>query len=343
MRAWYLPIDAIGGAATSFSLAGVFTQGGALLFGAKWSLDAGDGLDDKCVFVSTMGEIAVYSGADPSSASSWSLDGIYQMPKPLGKNACIQAGGDLLIATEIGLIPISSAISNDLAALESKAVSAPIAQYWQAQARAISPGWQMQKLARQGYMLISQPDATGATKTALAVNLLTGAWSRITGWDTACLGQFRDTGYFGAADGRIYTVEAGGSDAGGMYTAAFLGQHSSLGAFGLVKTVRQMRAVFQRATAIAPFLTAHPDFSEVLARPPSVFFAPAANGWDTGKWDSAVWDEGAALTVDAQWVAVGLTGTTIAPELQISFGSAPAPDVHLVGIDVQFHTGAAVV
>jgi hypothetical protein len=58
MRFWYLPVASKTGSLTSFSLAGVFARGGSLLFGATWSLDAGDGVDDLCVIVSTMGEVA---------------------------------------------------------------------------------------------------------------------------------------------------------------------------------------------------------------------------------------------------------------------------------------------
>ena len=342
LKAWYLSVDSIGGAAAAVSLAGVFNRGGTLLFGAKWSLDAGDGLDDKCVFVSTLGEIAIYSGSDPSSASTWSLDGVYQMPPPMGKNAAIQAGGDLLIATEIGLIPISASINNDMAALESKAITAPIAAHWQKQARTISSGWEMMKLPRLGYMLVSQPDTAATTKTALAVNLVTGAWSRITGWDAKCLGYYGNAGYFGAGDGCVYTVESGGSDAGSIYTAVFLGQHESLGAYGVAKSVRQMRAIFQKATPINPQLTAKADFSEAVSAPPSAPVDGTSLGWDAALWDVGLWDSGSAVTVQANWTAVGITGTTIAPELQLTFGDTGAPDVHLVGIDVQYHPGAIV-
>lgn len=64
MNAWYLPVDAIGGTASVFPLAGVFGQGGALLFGQTWSLDAGQdgGLSEQNIFVSTRGEVAVYQG-----------------------------------------------------------------------------------------------------------------------------------------------------------------------------------------------------------------------------------------------------------------------------------------
>lgn len=342
MTAWYLPVDSIGGAAADFSLSGIFRRGGSLLFGAAWSLDTGAGLDDKCVFVSTEGEVAVYAGTNPGSAADWSLQGVYSMPKPLGKNAFTQAGGDLLIATEVGLIPVSAAIQTDLAAIESKAVSARIAPYWQAQARSIAGGWQLVKAPRRGVMFISQPDTSGTTQTALAVNLLTGAWSRCTGWDTRCIGYFNDNPYFGAADDCVYLMDSGGTDAGAVYTAVFLGQHDSMGVYGRQKSVRQMRAMFQTGSPINPQLSAQPDFREDLMPPPSSPDNYASDTWDSGLWDTALWDADAVIVNQAAWTSTGVTGATIAPELQLTFGITPTPTVELVSIDAEFHVGAMV-
>jgi hypothetical protein len=340
--AWYLPVDSIGGAATEFSLAGVFRQGGALLFGATWSLDSGDGLDDKCVFVSTEGEVAIYTGTNPGSAADWALQGVYRMPKPMGKNAYIQAGGDLLIATEVGMIPVSASIQSDLAAIESKAVSRTISPYWQQQARTIGGSWQMMKAQKRGVMFVSQPDATGADQTALAVNLLTGAWSLCTGWDAQCLGSFNDNPYFGALDGCIYLMDSSGSDAGTPYTAIYLGQADGIGVSGRQKTVRQMRAMFQTGSAINPQLTALANYREDVSSPPASPANYAVDEWDSGLWDTAIWDADAVIVNEANWTATGVTGSVIAPELQLTFGITPTPFVELVFIDAEFHTGAMV-
>lgn len=342
MNAWYLPVTSIGGAAQSVSLAGVFKKGGALLFGATWSQDSGAGLDDKCVFVSTEGEVAIFEGTNPGSATDWRMAGLYQMPKPLGKNASTQAGGDLLIATEVGLIPVSAAIQNDLAALESKAVSARIAPYWQKQARTLSSGWQMVKAPRKGVMFVSLPGS--ADVSALAVNLLTGAWSRCTGWDARCLGFFNDAPYFGAADSCIYLMDSGGTDNGAIYTALYLGQHEQMGVYGRTKTVRQMRAMFQTGTSALAQVRALADYSETTTAPPPVSAAiSTAPKWDVAKWDAAKWDGGVAVTMnEGRWTAIGVTGSVIAPELQITFGGTVTPQVELVAIDAEFHVGASV-
>ncbi len=342
LTARYLPVDQIGGAASSFSLAGTFKKGGSLLFGATWSIDSGSGLDDKCVFVSTEGEVAVYSGTNPGAAADWVLQGVYQMPRPLGKNAFTQAGGDLLIATEVGMIPVSAAIQNDLAALESKAVSAPIAPYWQRQARSISDGWQIVKVPRKGVMYVSQPDTSGALKTCLAVNLLTGAWSRCTGWDARCLGFFDNDCFFGAADNCVYRTDISGSDAGAAYTCRMLMQHDAMGVYGRKKTVLQMRAMFQAGSPINPQLNALADFNEAASAPPASAVNYSTDDWDSGLWDVALWDADVVLQNQANWTASGVTGSTIAPELQLTFGVSPTPQVELVAIDAEFHVGAMV-
>ena len=83
---------------------------GQFYLGQRGSLDSGSGLDDVCIFVSDQGEIAVYQGTDPASASTWSLVGVYEIGKPLNKHASFGAGGDLAILTEDGIIPVSEAL-----------------------------------------------------------------------------------------------------------------------------------------------------------------------------------------------------------------------------------------
>jgi hypothetical protein len=343
MEAYYLPIDSIGGAALTFSLAGIFKRGGSLMFGAKWSIDAGDGLDDKCVFVSTEGEVAVYEGTNPGSAADWRKAGIYQIARPLGQNATVSAGGDLLVATEVGIVPLSEVVRRDIAALELGAVSRNISPYWQQQAQKITTlPWEMAKIPKSNIMVVSQPDIIDTLGTCLIANLQTGAWARFTGWKTRCLGVSAGRGYFGSDDGCVYAMETGGSDDGAVYTCTYLGQHDDFGATAMQKTVTQMRPVFQTANPISAKLSALPDYDETLPAPPSSVAEFPVGIWDAGLWDGALWDSGVVTVANAQWVAIGVTGYTVAPLLQITFGVAPAPRVELVAIDAAFHVGALV-
>lgn len=347
MTAWYLGVDSIGGAANSFSLGGVFKKGGSLLFGAAWSLDAGDGLDDKCVFVSTEGEVAIYEGTNPGSASEWRKVGVYQISKPLGKNGIMQAGGDLIIATEIGIVPISEAIRRDVAALNLGAVSKRIETYWQERARnyATLP-WEIIRWPSEGIMIVSQPEATSTGGSLLVANLQSGAWSRFTGMDARCLGYYAGYVYFGAIDGGVYKLQSGGSDAGTAYTSVYLGQHEAMGAQGVTKTVHQMRPVFTSGSPIVPQVSAKVNFSETLSSPPNAAVFSATAGWDISLWDVGLWDADSGLVSvsaeDSRWRGVGVTGYVIAPELQMTFGATTLPDAELAGIDATYSIGAVV-
>lgn len=337
MTAHYLPVDSIGGAVSQFSLAGVFKKGGSLLFGASWSMDAGDGLDDKCVFVSTEGEIAVYQGTNPGSASEWSLAGRYDMPRPLGKNSHIQTGGDLLVATEAGLIPVSAALRLDVAAQTNGAVSARIAPYWQDNSQ---PGAEMVKLPAQNILLVSQPGSLEASM--LCVNLQTGAWSRFTGWDAECMSVFGNFGFYGNADGAVYRMNSGGSDDGSIYTCRCLYNFDGMGAYGQTKTARQARYTFQSGGPYTAKLVMKANFDETVSSPPPSPDDYTIDAWDVGEWDVAEWDSSQTIENSANWVSVFATGAFLAPELQLTFGVTPTPNVELVSIDVTYNAGAVV-
>lgn len=340
MSAWALPVDSLGGAAIEVSMAGIFRKGGALLFGASWSMDAGDGLDDKCVFVSTEGEVAIYEGPDPSDADTWAKVGLYEIPRPLGKLAYFQSGGDLLIATEIGILRLSDAINADATMVETRAVTAAISKYWRAKAISLTDrGWEIVKVPSEGYALVSQPGY--ALGGALCLNMQTGAWSRFTGWDTNCLGFHDGRAYFGTTSGTICLAEEGGQDGTAIYTGRMLGQHDGLGAYGAQKTVIQARPVFDSTSDIVWQLLFNTDFREAMAAPPAVGEVDGGDYWDAGLWDSAIWD-GNAGYAGAAWMAIGRTGFSFAPQLQISSGSETAATVELVAIDVQFRVGAMV-
>lgn len=342
MTAWYLPIDSIGGTANSFSLAGIFKKGGSLLFGATWSLDAGDGLDDKCVFVSDQGEVAVYQGTNPGSASDWSKAGVYNITEPLGPKGKMQAGGDLLIATTTGLVPISQAIQRDVAALEMGAVSKNITPIWQKKAFELSSaGWEIEKWPSENIMIVSQPG--DRESTCLVANLQTGAWSRFTGLNVQSLAFFDGSVFFGGVDGKVRRFESGGSDDGVAYTSAFLGNHEGLGAAGAQKTVVQVRPTFRLSTDINPVASVTTDYSQVMSLPPSPM--PDVGGaatWGVSKWGASTWSGGAVNATQANWYSVGRTGYAMAPEVQLTFDNTRKPDVELVGIDATFHVGALV-
>lgn len=340
LTAYYLPVDSIGGAANQVSLAGIFKKGGALLFGATWSMDAGDGLDDKCIFVSDQGEVAVYEGTNPGDANNWRKAGVYNITPPLGPKGKMQAGGDLLIATQVGLVPLSQAISRDPAALEMSAVTKNITPLWQQKAFELGAGyWDIEKWPSENIMIVSQPGDNETT--CLVCNLQTGAWSRFTGLNVQCLMLFDGSVMFGGVNGNVMRFESGGTDNGEYYTFAYLGQHDSMGIQGLEKTVAQMRATFQLTAKIAPQVSIKVDYDQTLSAPPNTLATGVGDStWGVSNWGAAKW--AANIGTQAFWTSAGRTGYVMAPEVQMTFGGVIKPQVELAGIDVTFHVGALV-
>ena len=345
MSAWYLPVDSIGGAAAEFSLAGIFQEGGSLLMGGKWSLDSGDGLDDKCVFISDQGEVAVYQGTNPASAADWQKVGVYQITPPMGPNATMQAGGDLLIATEDGIVPISEAVNKDVAALSLAAVTRNIEPEWKREdtARQTMP-WEIVKWPTNNMMIVSLPVVDdGIDPYCFVANLETGAWAKFTGWETRSIGHFADFGYFGNNSGVIYKMEVGGSDDGIPYVCAYVGLPDHLKSPGAIKTVHAARAIFLSNVPFRPKISISVNYNVTLPTPPSSIDDYQMDEWDSGLWDVAMWDDQGVGTVSTKWVSIGKSGFVVSPQIQITCGVTPFPRTELIAFDVLFERGGVMV
>nr|DAF83380.1 MAG TPA: stabilization protein [Caudoviricetes sp.]DAK00510.1 MAG TPA: stabilization protein [Caudoviricetes sp.] len=344
MFAYCLPVGTVTGALTKIDLNGVFQRGGRLLFGASWSLDAGDGLDDKCVFVTTEGEIAVYEGADPANAATWSLVGRYDMADPLGPRASMRSGGELLIATEIGLLPLSKAINQDIAALEQSALSKAISPDWRRAARdRRALPWEIVKYPDLSYAIFCLP-AANANQQGLCyvMNTETGAWSSYTGWDARCMAVHDGSLYFGTRDGKVFQAEAGGKDDGKPIYYTCIANPDHLQWPGVVKTLLLAQAKFKAATPYETQLTASTDNETELPAAPNA--APdsglGSSYWGTGLWNRALWDAAVATAgISAVREAIGRTGYVFQWQLQITGAQTTYPVVELISMNLSFEAG----
>lgn len=343
--AWYLPVDSIGGAAGSISLSGIFQKGGHLLFGATWSLDAGDGIDDKCVFVSDLGEIVVFEGSSPVG-SDWSLVGRYDGAPPMGSRATMSAGGDLLVAGASGLVAISASITKDSSAISLAAVSRDIEPMWTEVAvdRDDLP-WEIAKWAERQIAIVSTPvSSDGQQDQCFVINLETGAWSLYTGWNTRCLALHDKIVYFGTNSGTILEAEIGGNDNGAPYYCKFAGSWDHCGTEGVWKEFLSARATFRASRPFNPRLSVSTDYTQEFPTAPDAADGVDSSLWDEGLWDVAVWDSsGADLTVNVVWQSQQASGIVVSPQIQITSGSESAPDCELVSFDLVYRNGAFLV
>ncbi|QIG49568.1 hypothetical protein G5V57_18730 [Nordella sp. HKS 07] len=344
MNAWCLAVDAIGGAATQISLSGVFKKGGSLLFGDSWSVDAGDGLDDICVFISSLGEVVAFSGSDPADPVNWSMEGRYDIGQPLGPNAYLRAGGDLIIATTDGMVPLSAAMNKDPAALTLAAVSRAIEDEWkrQAVARQTSRQWSCAKWVARNMAIIGLPTVGASEKCAYVVNLLTGAWAKYTGWDIAALAEMGNLIFFGTPGGGVMIAEASGTDDGEPYFSTYIGLYEHLNS-PAVKTVKMARSTWLHRKPFKPALSFSFDYVPKLPAYPNAAAHPSLDVWDVGLWDVALWDAGIAEQVTTRWVSVSGQGFAVAPVIQIAHSYAGPPEAELVSIDLLYEQGGMAV
>ena len=336
---WYLPVASIGGAATELPLGAVFRRGGYALFGASWSLDSGSGMDDVCIIVSTNGEIAVYEGNDPSSATDWNLTGVYEISRPLNKHSYFKAGGDLAILTEDGIIPVSEALRKDRAALQAVAISYPIEDAWKASVAnrstdfPITPTlWQSQAL-----LMIGVPGSAGV---AYVANARTGAWCRYTGWDVRCGAVASDRLFFGTNDGRVMRGQSGGNDDGVAYTGYYVPKFTDAG--GQTIKVANFAAVTVKATERPIFGMACFANYEIGTYPAvTPLAAETGDVWGTGVWGTFVWGTGAAENAYTLWKGVRAVGYSLAPALVITANQASTPAFELLATRLRFEVARA--
>ena len=350
MQAWYLPLDAIQGTLSLIPLSGAASKGGKLLFCATWSIDAGDGIDDKLVFCTDRGELLVFTGSNPADAANWHQEGRYEISPPMGMNAHLAVGGDLLIATIDGIVPISGAITKSRAELELAAITRQIKPMWRAEVLEKREWpWTMCKWDEYGAIFVAVPGSASGKERVLAVNAATGAWARYTGWDVTCFARMTSLMFFGTQTGKIMQADRGGYDDGMPYVATLVGGWEVFQSPSQTVTWRQARAAFtaRPREPFIPQLSSTTDYVVTIPTPPLAGPDPGPlDLWDEGEWDSSEWDADtgpAPTTRNTGWVSIGITGFSHAPIVQVTVAQTSKPEVDLISIAATFERGAIVV
>jgi hypothetical protein len=323
LTAWYLPVNSIGGAALSFSLAGLATRGGYLMAMGTWSRDGGDGQDDVAVFLTSEGEAIVYQGTDPSAASTWALAGVFQIGKPIGRRCFKKAGADLLILTQEGVVPVSSILSIDRSQSERVALTAQINKAFNDYVRDYGSlfGWEPLIYPRRTMLLFNVPISSTAAYQ-IVFNVLTKAPCRFTGIPAICWGLRNDDAYFGSSNGTVYKFDTGASDAGTNINTDALQAFNYFKDTSRRKNFHAIRPIFD-ANGI-PQIAAEMNTDFRILPPAAVPTSLAGGG---GLWDSALWDVdkwGGDTDVYDGWLGVVGDGVSGAIRLRTASNSLTA-------------------
>ena len=334
LKAWYLPVQSITGAAVAYDLSAFCPHGGYLIAMGTWTMDAGYGLDDMAVFITSNGDCLVYRGTDPSSASTWALVGAFWIGSPIGRRCFIKYQGDLLIITQDGLLPLSKALQSSrldprvaLTDKIQKATSDAVTNYGS------NYGWTVTLYEHKNALFLNVPVSTNANQQQYVMNTITGAWCNFTGWQANCFEVYENDLYFGGTNfiGKAWNTNA---DAGQAIVTRGLQAFSYFGSPAKQKRFTMMRPTFYASSPPAVSGQINVDFDDS----PSTATLAAASAigglWDTGVWDTALW--GASLELSRLWQGASGVGYCGAPNIKTSTN---AIDLQWLATDIVYEQG----
>jgi hypothetical protein len=322
-KAWYLPTNSIAGAAVGFELGASFSEGGKLVAIGAVSRDGGSGSDDYLAFVSSRGQVVIYQGDDPASASTWARVGVYDGAPPIGNRSTAGIGGDLAILTESAIVSTRQLMSGGQASAERQAITKRIDQGIMAAFASYGalPGWSVTAYPRYRLAVFNVPTSS-TTAFQFVVNTETGAWCTYSSLNATCWGCFNEQPYFGRPDGYVYRAEDGYSDQVPMglqfinddgedidfenddeivfdfnggpartyITAQVKTSFQTYGRSGGVARMTMIRPLFTAGGQIVPAIRINTDYQD--DKPLLTDEYPLTGGNAGSTWDAATWDEG---------------------------------------------------
>lgn len=290
LRGWYLAPNAIGGAASSFDFTGLASLGGSLIGMGTWTRDGGSGPDDLAVFLTTEGEALIYSGTDPSSASTWSLVGIFRLGRPLGRRCMIRAGSELLIMTDQGFVSLSDVLPVDRSQQAVSAITRQINPTVVQAARGNAGlfGWQAFLYPSSNMLIFNIPN-TGGTFDQYVFNTITRAPCRFTGLNARCWGLLNEGAYFGRGNA-VFLSDTGTSDNGVNIVATAVQAFNKFGNAAQKKLFRQCQPIMWSEAPPVIGVDMVMDYQTNTPPPSPVGGAATAVAlWGSARWGESVW------------------------------------------------------
>jgi hypothetical protein len=332
LKVWYLPVNSIGGAAVALDMTSIFQLGGYIMAGMTWTLDAGYGVDDYLVFITSNGEALVWRLTDPTTPTGISQIGLYKVGAPIGRRCYTKFGGDLLIITQDGVVPMSGALQSSR--LDPRVSITNKIQY--AMSSAISAygsnfGWSLLYYPKENQLILNVPYDEGEQQQ-FVMNNITKSWCNFTGWYANCWELHIDDPYFGG-NGFVGLAWNGNTDDTSNIEGFGLQSFQSYGT-ALQKQCKMIRYHLQSNGTPAVFGNVNVDYN-LADESAQLNFSTSAYGlWDTGLWDSAIW--GAGLVPTADWQGATNIGYTFAPLIKTA---TQGIQLQWVATDLVFEAG----
>jgi hypothetical protein len=320
LNVWYLAVNAIAGAANVLNLGQFCKLGGSIQAVGTWTVDAGEqGSDDILVAITSQGEVLLFKGVDPSSATTWAMVGIFRIAKPIGRRCLLRFGADLIMILQDGVYEASRVLQQSV---ESPALSlsdkirgafADAGALYGSTAANPSGifGWDAMYYPNGQRLIVNIPqDTSGTTYVQYVMNSISRAWCRFTGWNARSWALFDSVPYYGDASGVVWKTDTGTTDNSVLVPAAAKQAFTDLGMPGRVKHLTLVRPKVSSNGAPQVGIGVDVDFADGLY--PTPYQLPGTNGslWNVSPWNVTPW--GIGERVLGPWVTLGGLGTVIA-------------------------------
>lgn len=333
LNVWYLPINSIAGAATAFPLNSIARLGGHLVAMGTWTLDAGYGVDDYAVFLTSEGEVIVYQLTDPTVPTGLALIGVWQVGAPIGNRCFLKFSGDLLLINFDGVLPLSKALlSSRIDPRVAFTDKIKNAMSTATQIYGSNFGWQLEYFPKVNMLVLNVPVNVG-TQQQYVMNTITGSWANFTNWAANCFALFNDDLYFGA-NGVVCKAWDTFADNASAITGSALQAFSYYGTHGQTKRWTLMRPILQANGPVTATINLNVDFNTAIPNSALSMSAFSAAAWDSATWDISLW--GGDLSVIQNWQGVNAIGKCAAPVFRVATNGM---EVHWVATDVVAERG----
>jgi len=310
---WYLGLNAIYGAASKLDFSSLLNLGGNIVAMTTWTVDNTAGMNEYAVFISSLGEVLVYSGSDPSSATDWSLSNRFNIGRPAGYRCFERVGSDVIIIGADGAFPLSKALVTDRAqaqyAITDKIVNLVSTDF---QSYADHFGWQLLLYPIGSKLVLNVPYVDGAASYQYVMNVITGAWCRFTGWNAFCFGKVGDSLYYGG-NTKVYKCDYGTSDDGANIVADCQQAFQYFGS-SAQKLFTAARPIIQSNGAVRPSFAINVDYDTTKPTGVSTFNNANFTPWNS-PWYSP-WS--IANQVRKDWLSVTGYGFSGGPRMSVS-------------------------
>lgn len=349
--AWYLDIGSIptaSGRATELPLGAVFNHGGQLLSGFTWSVDVGDTLTDRCVFVTANGEYAVYNG-DPDI--DFAIDGVYRAGILKSRNSFFKLGGDTHLLMSNGVKSFSEIVRGGSGGNEPNSLDKGVAGILKETLLYANKDDQFEaEYLRSADMVLfgnvtKLRDVNNKEEQLFVRNSRIGAWATIKGWPIGAMAVLGESLYFSDIEGFLYKAWEGAIDHKDSYTAYLRYSFGAIGGLVPKKVVSLMSGVWDTIGDICPEYGLVDYRGKLAIDDPGTCVSASVSGcsWGECKWPPGdppwIWGlirSRRARHVAERWKVVGERSGVFSADVKVTVQDTAHPESTFFGLNLVY-------